>query len=309
MIPEGECRETLVRGVGYFLIDEVDLVSKLLKLKDWLTIPEAARHLSQIVAEPVSEADVLQMALDGHIKLSVYFPNRAKAQMGRIIPYKDVPTREFLFQFGEGTVLCTEGFPLNDLKEGEQFAPDAPFVHFDEEVLTIDGVWDLAMLGNERIDIEYDLQTLIDGPEVRMVNIEGTFLNRSDGTWAALQDKFEDRTITNTDGSKMKIDGSYYPAGGLGLDCVRVVRVSEVLALQSKLDENRLDKPLSNRERDTLLTIIAVLCKEAGCDYKKHAKTAGNIHGTAALMNISIGESTIESHLKKIPNALGTRIK
>lgn len=284
-------------------------MSKLLKLKDWVTIPEAARHLSQIVAEPVSEPDVLQLALDGHIKLSVYFPNRAKARMGRIIPYSVVPIIELPFQFGEGTVVYTDGYPLNDLEEGEQFAPDAPFIHFDEEVVTIDGIWDLAMLGNERIDIEYDLQALINGPQVTLVNIEGTFLNRSDGTWATLQDKSEDKTITNADGSKKRVEGSYYPAGGLGLDCVRVVRVSELLALQSKLEGPGLDKPLSNRERDTLLTIIAVLCKEAGYDYNRHAKTAGNIHGTAAEMGISIGESTVESHLKRIPNALGTRIK
>jgi hypothetical protein len=287
----------------------VDVASKLLKLKEWLTIPEAARHLSEIMAEPVGEADLLQMALDGHIKLSVYFPNRAKARMGRLIPYKDVPTTALPSLFGTGTVLYTEGYPLSDKQEAGEFAPDAPFIHFGHEVMTIDGIWDLAMVGNERFDIEYDLQRLINGPEVKMLNIEGTFLNRSDGTWAALQDRFEDQVITNTDGTKKAITGSYYPAGGLGLDCVRVVRVSEVLALQSTIEGSALDKPLSNRERDTLLTIIAVLCKGANCDYTRVAKTAGHIHRTAEDMEISIGETTIETHLKKIPNALGARTK
>ena len=69
------------------------------------------------------------------------------------------------------------------------------------------------------------------------------------------------------------------------------------------------EKPLGNRERHTLLAISAALCKEAKLDYAKHAKTAGLILSTAAGMGISIGESTIEGHLKKIPDALATRMK
>ena len=68
-------------------------------------------------------------------------------------------------------------------------------------------------------------------------------------------------------------------------------------------------KPLTTRERDTLLTIIAALCKEAKLDYTKHSKTAGLIQSTAATMGLSIGETTIEGHLKKIPDALATRMK
>ncbi len=59
----------------------------------------------------------------------------------------------------------------------------------------------------------------------------------------------------------------------------------------------------------TLLTIIAVLCKEAKLDYSKPAKTAGLIQSTAEGMGISIGETTIEGHLKKIPDALESRMK
>ena len=69
------------------------------------------------------------------------------------------------------------------------------------------------------------------------------------------------------------------------------------------------EKPLGTTERNTLLTIIAALCKEAKLDHTRHAKTAGFIQSTAAKMGLSIGESTIESHLKKIPNALAGRMK
>lgn len=84
---------------------------------------------------------------------------------------------------------------------------------------------------------------------------------------------------------------------------------SEVGPISAQDVEPEVEKSLSKRERDTLLTIIAVLCKEAKLDYSKAAKTAGLIQGTAASMQISIGETTIENHLKKIPDALATRIK
>lgn len=69
------------------------------------------------------------------------------------------------------------------------------------------------------------------------------------------------------------------------------------------------ERPVTTVERNTLLTIIAVLCKDAGYDYTKHAKTAGSIASAAAFMEVSIGESTIEGKLKLIPEALATRMK
>jgi hypothetical protein len=69
------------------------------------------------------------------------------------------------------------------------------------------------------------------------------------------------------------------------------------------------EKPLVTTERNTLLTIIAVLCKEAKLDYSKAAKTAGLIQSMADRMSIRIGETTIENHLKKVPEALEARKK
>jgi hypothetical protein len=73
--------------------------------------------------------------------------------------------------------------------------------------------------------------------------------------------------------------------------------------------EAEAEKTLGTTERNTLLTIIAALCHEAKLDRIKHAKTAGLIQSTAAGMGLSIGETTIENHLKKIPNAIAGRMK
>lgn len=73
--------------------------------------------------------------------------------------------------------------------------------------------------------------------------------------------------------------------------------------------EQSSESPLQTKERNTLLCIIAALCKESKLPYDKPAKTAGMIVSTAAQMGISLGETTVENHLKKIPDALATRMK
>src|ERR1700739_3911097 len=57
-------------------------MKKLLNLKKWLTVAGAARHLGILFGEDVSEADVLRLALDGHLTLSVYFVNGARGRCG-----------------------------------------------------------------------------------------------------------------------------------------------------------------------------------------------------------------------------------
>lgn len=100
---------------------------------------------------------------------------------------------------------------------------------------------------------------------------------------------------------------------GITLDMVfknGMVTLSEVVRFEEQqMEPQPLDKPLQTRERNTLLSIIAVLCKEAKIDYTRSAKAAGYIQSTASLMGLSLGESTIEGHLKKVDDALASRMK
>ena len=64
-------------------------MGKLFQLKEWLTVADAARHLSTVFMEEVSEADVLRLALDGNLTLSVNLVNHAEALGGRIVPIAD----------------------------------------------------------------------------------------------------------------------------------------------------------------------------------------------------------------------------
>ena len=60
--------------------------SKLFSLKEWLTLDDAAKHLSIVFGEEVTRADILRLALDKRLTLSVDFVNHASARKGKLIP-------------------------------------------------------------------------------------------------------------------------------------------------------------------------------------------------------------------------------
>ena len=68
------------------------------------------------------------------------------------------------------------------------------------------------------------------------------------------------------------------------------------------------EKPLGTRERNTLLTIIAVLAKAAKIDIDQTGKAAGFIEGLSDEFGAHVSKRSIENHLKKVTNALTTRM-
>lgn len=78
-------------------------------------------------------------------------------------------------------------------------------------------------------------------------------------------------------------------------------------ALEHSISEQ--EKPILERERNTLLVIIAALCKASNVDYERHAKAATYIKIEAEKMGINIGESTIEGKLKLLSDAVERRQK
>lgn len=68
-------------------------------------------------------------------------------------------------------------------------------------------------------------------------------------------------------------------------------------------------RPLKARERNVLLTIIGVLCQEAGIDVTRHAKSAVTLKRISESMGLSIGETTIENKLKLVATALEGHMK
>lgn len=273
-------------------------MSKLFKVKQWVTAQQALEFLSLQLGEEVTPLDMLQLAVARKLKISVKFDHRVPARLGRMVPFKDVPTYELpSIREGEGTVSVADGYCL---ALNEECKDDTPFACFEKEVSYIDGIWDLAMMGNEAIQITNALHGEMDAEFLDLINIDGTFLCRPDGTYANLQERLdpEDRKK------------GFYPADGLPENSVLIFRTAELHRFVAEIDAAPIgEKPLETRERNTLYLIIAALCCDAGHDLAKSSKTAMAIQSTLDSMGINVGESTIRGHLKEISNALESRMK
>ncbi len=78
---------------------------------------------------------------------------------------------------------------------------------------------------------------------------------------------------------------------------------------QPRQGQSEEQKPLTAKERTSLLTVIALLAEEARIDISKPSKAAATILKLAETQGINIAQRTIEEHLKKIPDALEKRGK
>lgn len=216
---------------------------KLFNLREWLTMSEAAQHLSIIFGEEVFEADIFRLALDGHLVLSVNFVNATYGQCGILISCDD-----------------TENFPPHILSKYAEipeekkelwlsvysqlnYYPDY-FIDFYDDVTDIEGVWDLSMVSNQPYHIEHEYQKLTGGPEVKSPFIGATFVLRGDNEVCRLYERFED--------SEEEL--YYEPAVRLPSNSVFVVRTRALIDLQENIfseehakDGNQIAAPFLDR--------------------------------------------------------------
>jgi hypothetical protein len=154
-------------------------------------LPEAAKHLSGVCGEDVTVAEILRLALDGHLKLSVNFVNYTKARCGNVVGIEEVKWSEYPKEWNvkfpnlpdeakETPVRYMVSLNIDDVR----------FLNLDDEVITIKDVWDLPMIGCEQLDIEHEYQTLTNGTEVTLQSLCGAFVESSGGVMCQLQESY-----------------------------------------------------------------------------------------------------------------------
>lgn len=264
----------------------------LLSLKEWLTLEEAADHLSTVFRERVSVADLYRFALGGHLTLSVNFVNHARARLGRKMRIRDAGFRVMqspltkeedkpFIHLGIGidAIPEYEAWLASDAANVAQVMAEEPkqkllmlkgnqisaseCIQSAEEISTIYGIWDLPMIGAERLDIEHALQQEIGGPAIELTHIDGAYVCNLEGDFAWIQEHFANNEYANEQMKKRSWNDkdAYYPAGGLPADAPIIVRVSNLLHFigQEQCAGGGSDAPIDARERASLLRIIRAL--------------------------------------------------
>lgn len=322
----------------------VKLMSHLFKLKEWLTLDEAAAHISNVLGEPATIADLYRFALDGHLTLSVDFVNHADARKG-----KWVKTEQVEFDLMKHDVLSGEklAIPYELPKNYEIRVSEDDWVALDKPVVSIGGIWDLTMVGGEKLDIEHNYQQLTSGLEVTLITIDGAFVQKGDVV-CQLQESFDNnlyqlgskayqeemereisanfnidvdeakklRTKFKADRDKFleekknkpKEDG-YHPAGGLPKDCALVIRTNEITRFIQSLDDSHVsEKPLTPKERNSLLVLIGALCKEVDIDPNERG-VATSLVAMTEILGAPLTDDTIRKILSQIEGAVDLRSK
>lgn len=92
-----------------------------------------------------------------------------------------------------------------------------------------------------------------------------------------------------------------------------VFSMEEVAAFEARQGKTEqppsAEKPLGTTEKNTLLTIVAALAKAQRIDIYQPGRAAVAIEDLTDKLGAHVSKRAIEEHLKKIPNALETRMK
>jgi len=319
-------------------------VSKLFKLKEWLTLEEATNHISTVLGESVTLADIYRLALDKHIKLSANFVNGAQAKIGKFVKTEDIEFREVEQDFLTGEKLET---PYSVPANHETHVSEDDWTSLDSKITSISGLWDLTMIGSEALDIEHYYQQETSGLEVTLTCLEGTCLRQGDvicqlqtdfdnneyttGSKAAKQ-KLEQYIISNkltADETKKLNDEyqaqrekflggkreyererNYFPSGGLDEhDYVLVIKTNEVTRfIQSLEDTPQEAKPLTSKERNSLLVLLGAVCNHSDIEPSQRG-IATSLVAMTELIGAPLTDDTIRKILNQIEPAIESRSK
>lgn len=269
-------------------------MKKLFNIKKWLTIKDAARYLSLFIGEEISEVDILRLGLDGNLVLSVYFVNKVvaiKLKLSKIIDPLEYPYLE------------DNEYVLADPLDGEYLYIPEMYTE------SIDGVFDLPVIGSARLDVEQKYQEMTGGPQVKFDDLAGILVQDEDRMYWALQNSLKSFKVEDPDGSVNMTKWQYSPNNHLPPDCVLVVRTSALQSFVECLNEPVVERPLGSRERKTLLVVIAALAKAAKISLESTGKAAGYIEGLTAGIGARVSKRAIENHLNLIPDALESRME
>ena len=251
-------------------------MSKLFELKEWLNLPDAAAHLSKVFKEDVNEADLLRLALDDQLKLSVRFVNATPA-----IACKTLSVAKTDFQ--QGLSISDRSSIEDALREALRTGRE---ISFGESIELLSGVFDLPMIGGERVWVEnkYQHETATPVP-VNILNaaLVGSFVEREDGELYQLQliipidQPVEGIEIDSLGKSFVRMASPFLNTDEYPL----VVRTSALqeFQLRTSKSENANEKTLTTRERNSLLKVIAALvgkcppsapmAQNLGCDLRR----------------------------------------
>lgn len=273
---------------------------KLYQLKRWYSIEDACDRFLLTLGEHIPVREIYQLVADGHI--AVYWNVSHK------------PAREVC----PATMIYASGSLVFDaLKESGKIAEDCKMVSMEtlepqgDVIQYIDG---LFRIDTERIGAAKEwLKAIAANRDSDFTSLDGTLLIGEDGRYWQLVSPF-----LTTDGARRYAPGvafnherNFHPTFDMPEPHEIVISKAEIERFEAQFSEPAeltATKPLTTNERNTLLVLIAALCKKAGIDPGARG-AAGELVQLARAdgINVDIDRDTVKDKLKQIPDALSAR--
>lgn len=209
----------------------------LSSLKSWLTLQETAEQLSLLFKEPVLVKDVLKLALDRHLQLSIYMPNTHLATKWERLMAEEAKTLPSLD--GKTTLVCGVKFEDGDFLQ-----------RISGTSCQLSGLYDLMLLGAGRIDVEELHLNEVNGPSLEMLSFDGVFVRSDNQEFYQLEVHVSDASGSNF----------FHPVDAIPNNALIVVRPSSISGLVNRLTSDG-NENLSEGKQQTYQVIIAALLK------------------------------------------------
>lgn len=274
-------------------------MSKLFTLKEWLNVPDAAQYLSKAMNEVVTEADIFRLAVDGCISLSIYFANQTCA-VGNY-SMTNIDANNLSWALVEGAQH--EG--VGGIEPGCHIFP------IKRPMFGIERLVDFPLIGNERL-LQHEYFKRAGGPEIIEAGCEGIFVILDSLFPDGFYEKSEEKVVHLEGRPLLRLaeltTGKIKTSHELPSDSFFALRTTALTKFLQSLDCDQpiIDRPLAPTERNTLLIIIAALCKKAGLDPSAR-DAASDVVRLADAVGVKLDDGTVRSKLKQIPDAIAAR--
>jgi hypothetical protein len=162
----------------------------------------------------------------------------------------------------------------------------------------IEGLWDLLMVDAGKQQIEHDYHHQAHLPFISVDGIAGAWVERAD-------ERRQLEPFRGCAGLSSRSPSALSESG------VLAVRVEVLDALAAKMPAPKAqpvadppEKPVGQRERTTLLTIIAALAEEAKIDVSKPTKAGETIAALISSIGYEVAPNTVAGHLRTLRKTL-----
>lgn len=260
-------------------------MSELLRFRDWLGMPDVVRYVESL-GLLAGENDIFNCYIElGYpLKLGFMVNNTylyiTKDELKSYPSFLSKVTSFYVCDWsGEGFVKCNERLSLADSMHQNGFGKDSVVFARLEKDFYVDG-------------LEFCDGAALFAPVYWSGQLEserGFSHSLRLVTWGELLDPINSGDLLFSRSSLEEIVGRIKGKGD-----------------KSSSDSAASEKPLSTKERQTMLVLIGALCKQAGIDYKQKG-IADAIQKMTENIGASLSDDTIRNVLKQIDDAVESR--